>query len=524
MAASVIALPDTTFSLASADAPVENAAQKVLLVGQYSAAGAGVANQSYHKSFGSDGEENALFGRSSQLAAMIRAFKKLTDGVQLDVIALDGTAGTARIVSIVLTGTATAAGEFVLIAGSQLLHKFTLAVAVDDTAAEIAAALVVLVNADLDCPFTADDAVPATLTLTCDTLGPTAAGLPVEILGAAAGITRGDPSETTAGATEPSTTTMFVQVGNTRYQGIIWPLDDSAPVTAHLDPLFNASNKIQDGVAFLCRHDTLANHTGSSYLTNAEMNSQSLVYIVDEETAVSGSGYIGGAIAEPSYIKSTMFAAIRAIRLTPGASISQFLTTSASLDQIGGPALASLPYFNTIIPHLPTPGGGRGWTEAEIKTLRDAGGAVLGMDTSGSGVIAGEMPTTYLTDGAGNPDETWTRLNFVDTASGAREYLHSNTRKRFAQSRLTTGAATAGRDIANRPIIKVFLSQLYDVLMGSTFVLVKSGPDEVKFFKKNIVVTIDLALGKATITMKLPIMTQLRIIQATVKIDFDTIR
>ena len=342
MGASLIAQPGTTFSLASADAPVENAEQKVCIVGQYSAAGSGVANQSYHLNIGSDGEENALFGRSSQLAAMIRAFKKITDRVQLDVIALDGTGGTARIVAIAVTGTtASEIATYTLIAGSELNHKFTYTTTVGDTPTTIVAAFLALVNADLDCPFTASAAVATTLTLTCDTTGPAAAGLPVSMTGVVAGITMPDPAETTPGATEPSTTNMFTQVGITRYQGIVWPLDDSAPVTAHLDPLFNANNKIHDGVAFLCRHDTLANHTGASYLANAEMNSQSLVYLCDEETAVSGSGYIGAAIAEPSYIKSTMFAAIRALRLTSGQAISQFVTSPASLDQFGGPALAS---------------------------------------------------------------------------------------------------------------------------------------------------------------------------------------
>jgi phage tail sheath gpL-like len=524
MGASLIAQPNTTFSLASADAPVENAAQKVLIVGQYSTAGAGVANQSWHKNIGSDGEEIALFGRSSQLAAMIRAFKKITDRVQLDVIALDGTGGTARIVSITASGTATAAGSFTLIAASELNHKFTHPVAVGDTSADIVAALKTLVNADLDCPFTANNASASVLTLTCDTTGPTAAGLPVEILGAATTIVMGDPVQATPGATEPSTTTMFTQVGNTRYQGIVWPLNDSAAVTAHLDPLFNANNKIQDGVAFLCRHDTLANHTGATYLTNAEMNSRSLVYLCDEETAVAGSGYLGAAIAEPSYVKSTMMAAIRSLRLTSDLAISQFVTSAASLDQFGGPALASLPYFNTPFPHLPVPGSGRGWTDAEIETLLAAGGGVLGQNPAGSAAIAGEIPTTYRTDPAGNDDITWQYLNYVDTASGAREYFHNNVRKRFAQSRLTQGAATAGRDVVNKVIIKAYLVQLYEVLSGSVYTLVQAGPDAVKFYKQNIVVTINMAIGKATITMKLPILTQLRTIQATVKIDFDITR
>jgi len=522
---SVVSQPNVTFSLASADSAVANAAQKVLICGQYNVAGAGVANQSWHQNIGSDGEENALFGRNSQLAAMIRAFKKITDRVQLDVIALDGSGSTKRVVDVVFSGsTATAQANFVLIAGSELNHKFTYSVPVGGTPGSVTSAFVALVNADLDCPFTAAVVSTTTLRLTCTTSGTVSLGLPVSIQGTVAGLAAADPNQTTAGSVEPASAGMFTQIGNTRYQGIVWVLNDPTTVTAHLDPLFNATNKVQDGVAFQCRHDTLSNHTGATYLANAEYNSNSLVYIADEQSAVAGSGYLGGSIAEPSYIKSTQFAAIRSLRLTPDLAISQFVTTSASLDQFGGPALASLPYFNTPLPHMSTPGSGRGWTDAEIEQLLTAGAGIVGQNPAGSAAIAGEMPTTYKTDAAGNDDVTWKFLNYVDTASGAREYFHNNVKKRFAQSRLTQGAATQGRDVANKVIIKAYLKQLYQDLSSPTYTLVQDGPESVKYFEESIVIDIAMATGKATIQAKLPILTQLRTIQATLKIDFDVKR
>ena len=196
------------------------------------------------------------------------------------------------------------------------------------------------------------------------------------------------------------------------------------------------------------------------------------------------------------------------------------MTSSAALDQFGGPALASLPYFNTPLPFVNVPGNGRGFTDVEIDEIFEAGGAVIGQNTAGSAVITGEVPTTYLTDAAANTDITWKFLNYVDTSSGAREYFHNNVKARFAQSRLTNGEITPGRDMANALSIKSYLVQLYSDLAGDGIALDQGGPDAIAFFKQNVVVTLDLALGKATITMLLPIMTQLRIIVASVKIDF----
>jgi len=51
-------------------------------------------------------------------------------------------------------------------------------------------------------------------------------------------------------------------------------------------------------------------------------------------------------------------------------------------------------------------------------------------------------------------------------------------------------------------------------------VLVQAGEAAFKFFKDNITVTLDLANGKATINMSVPIITQLREIIASMKINF----
>lgn len=515
----VIGQPSSTFSLASADVEVANAVQKVLLVGQYVTAGAGVSNGSWHQNLDNSGGENEKFGRTSMLAAMVRAFKKIAPTVQLDAIALADAAGTARVVDIPITGTATEAGTFQIVAGSEVLHKFSLAVANGEAAATTLSNAVALLNADLDLPCVASVST-TNLRLTFQNDGTIANGLGVEITGVVAGITIGTVLESTPGATDPTLTNILDVIGNTRYQGIVWPYAEATEeVTELLDSRFNVTNNVLDGVAFTARVDTHANLLTD--LATAEKNSQSLVFIGDELISDGANGYLGPAQNEAGYLKATYFAAIRALRLTPDQAISQYVTTSAALDQFGGPALASLPYFNTPFGHLPVTGQGRGFDDTELEQLVAAGGTVFGQNPAGSAAIAGEVVTTYLTDGAGNSDITWKYLNYVDTASGAREYFHNNVKKRFAQSRLTQGTITAGRDMANALSIKAYIVKLYNDLAAPGFSLVQGGEDAIKFFKDNIVVTIDMALGKATITMKLPIITQLRTIVATVKIDFD---
>lgn len=518
---SVVAQPSVSFSITSADAEVANTAQKVLMVGQFKTAGQGVSNGSWHQNIPNDGSEDALFGRTSMLAAMIRGFKKIAPQVQLDAIALADVGTAFRTMDLPISGTSTEQGEYEIIVGSELLHKFKLSVASGEAAATTMANAVTLINKDLDLPVVASVLAATDLRFIAVNAGTVANTLGFEIKGLVAGLTAGVVGQTIPGAVDPSLVNILDIVGSTRYQGIVWPYGDTTEeVTEFLDGRFNVTNAVLDGVAFAPLVDTHA--LLLTELATAEKNSASLVAIVDEAIADGATGYIGPAQNEAGYLKASYFAAIRALRLTPGEAISQHVTTAASLDQFGGPALASLPYFNTPLALLPVGDPQRGFSDVELEQLVAAGGTVFGQNPVGSAAVAGEVVTTNITDPAGNSDITFKFLNFVDTASGAREYMFNNVKKRFAQSRLTQGRITAGRDMANALSIKGFIVKLYNDLASPAFSLVQDGEQAVNFFKDNLNVTIDMALGKATITMLLPIVTQLRTIIATVKISFDT--
>lgn len=517
MGQTIISQPEVTIAIANASVTVANTAQRVLIIGQM-ISGTAVAGELQENISSSGAPENALFGEASQIAAMIRAFKSVNGLVKIDAIGIaDNGSATPRDVDFAISGTADAAGVLTVVAGSETLHKFE--VAIPDTTTETAAGALVTaaVNADTKCPFLASDLAGA-VTLQARNGGVVANDLGVEVINEASGLTVGTVTNTTAGLLDPVDATLDAALANAteRYQGIVWPWRDTSPLESFLGARFNATNQVLDGVGFLSIVDDHAN----SLTFGDALNDQNVTVFADKLETLST--YKGPAMNEPSYAKSATFVGIRSLRLTEDASISRFLTTSASSDQFGGPALASLPYFNTPFPSFPLIRVGFGWTSNEIGQLFDSGVSVVGNNISGTSALVGEVVTTYKTDAASNPDPTFQFLNYVDTSSQGREYMFNNLRARFAQSRLTAGAVTRGRDMANALTVRAYVERLYQDLAGPKFVCFQDGEDAIQFFKDNLTIELDLASGKVTITMLVPLVTQLRTIIATMKIAFST--
>lgn len=519
MSGTQIKQPSVSIALANADSTVQITDQQVLIVGQQNA-GTAVSGD-LEQNIGTAGEEDALYGADSMLAEEIREFRKINKVNRVDAIGIDDDgSGVPRVVTFTVAGPATAAGTVTVITGSQVNHSFSVAVASADSETDVADAITAAINADLSVPFTAGN-VAGLVTLTAVNDGTVANDLGIEVITAAAGITLSvQIAEDTAGATDP-TLTGILDVATDRYQTLVWPYKDTTVVAAYLLARQDPTNAILDGVAIYNIQGTLSEALA---ILNA-LNDRNLVPFVDkttDETTGTVKGYLGPAMNEASYVKSAQFAAIHALRLTSGQNIASFLTSSASRDQFGGPALGSLPYFNTPFANLPLIRAGRGWTETEIEQLTTAGGSVLGVNVGGTGVISGEVVTTFKTDAASNEDPTFKFLNYVVTTSQIREYYDSNLRAQYAQSRLTEGSAAPGRDMVNAVMIRAFCEKLYQDLSGTDFVLVQAGDDAFKFYKQNLTVELDLSTGTVTITMLTPIVTQLRTIIATIKIAFST--
>lgn len=510
----IISEPNTTVNIVNAALTVQNTGQKLLFVGQQTSGSA--TSGDLIQNIPDDGSENTLFGEDSMLAAMIRTARKLNKIVQFDAIPLDDNgAAVSATGEFDIVGTATEDGSITFTVGSLLNNSYTVGVTSGDSALDIATALDVLINADGTSSVTPLIAT-STVGLTAINAGTYGNTLSLAMNGEVAGITI-TIQGMSGGSTDPVLTGVFDVVGDSRYQGTVWPYDDVTVLTSFLDSRFNVNNDVLDGAGFVSITDTLANHLSRLAL----LNSENLVELCDKlevNTTLSGS-----AIIEIPVVKASQFSAIRSLRLSPGASIAQFvISANGALDAFGGPALASKPYANTPFPNLPIIPVGLGFTSSEITQIQNAGGTVLGNNTARTSVIVGRVSTTYKTDAAGNPDLTFKFLNYRDTASGIREYVFNNLKARFAQTRLTEGDPVPGRDQVNADTIRAFVERLYQDLSGPNFVLTQGGDGPITFFKNNLVVTLDLSTGTVTIQSLVPIVTQLRDIIYPMQITFST--
>lgn len=509
--------PKVTVNIIPAFQTVENEEQKILFIGQQLASGTATDGQLY-ESIGNSNEQDTLFGPDSMLATMIRSAKAINKANRFDAIPLDDDGGsTGASGNVTFTGTtATEAGTITIIVGSEANNTYEVAVALGDDPTDVGDTFAALLAADTNALVDGVN-VTGVVTLTAVNKGLEGNKISIKVTGEVAGITSA-VTLMASGATNPTLTTLFDVIGNTRYQWIVWPSTYTlSTVTTFLDARFNVDNRILDGVAITSITDTLANLKTTG---NAE-DTQTLVILGNQ--TVSESLYTGSSILEMDYVIASQVAAIAALRLTEEAGISQYVTSSqGALDAIGGPALASKPYFNTPFANLPLIDNDNEFTDIEIDELNEAGICVLGNNSTKTKIIAADILTTYKTDSAGNADTTYKFLNYVNTVSEIREYFVNNLRNRFEQSRLTEGRLIPGRDMANANVISGYLNKLYNDLGGASYVLVPQSENARQFFINNKTVVLDLALGKATVTMIVPIVTQLREIIATMQVSFST--
>ena len=424
------------------------------------------------------------------------------------------TAGTAAAGVIAMSGTATATGVITCVIGSSVNRSYAIPVTVNMTAAQFSAALAAEIALDTKAPFTGSDN-SGTLTITMANAGVEGnrtllkmyndhnyVGLSWTLTGF------------TGGAGTPTMTSVLDACGNARYQTIVAPYGlGSAYLTTFLEARWNIDNAILDGVAVLCNSLSY----GDMITLGGTLNKKTLCLFGDK--LLNETDHKGPANAEFDYIKAAQFAALRALRLTAGADISAIVTSSVgSLDNVGGPAIASLPYFNTPMANLPIyEDEYPGFTGVEVDALRDVGISCFGNNVANNAVICGEVVSTYKTDSSGAVDTTWKFLETVDTASNAAEYIFNNLKADYSQSRLTTGDLIPGRAMANEESIAAGFVGYYQALSGPDYVLCQAGEDALNYLKRNLDVVIDMTVGSSTITGKLPLVTQLRSIVVPLK-------
>lgn len=509
-----ILFPKTTLSVLSANTVVQNEEHKSLILGGKNAGTA--TSGALVTSIGVDGAESGLFGANSITAAMIRSFRANNTLTRLDAIALDDDgSGVPATGTVVFAGTATEAGTITVVIGSLINHSFEVPVADTDTATIIGDALEALITADTEVPVTAAN-VTGTVTLTAVNDGTEGNNIALFTSGTVAGVTT-TLTAMASGAINPSLTSVFDVIADERYQTIIMPATwGTSELTTLLEARFNFNNIASQGQGFVATTDSVAN-----LKTLADAGNERTLTIFGQKT-IDTATHKGSGLIELDYAQAAKCGGIRALRLTTGTNIADIVVADAAgaRDGEGGPAIASLPYANTLIANLPTIDIGNGFTQTEIESLNDSGISVIGNNKAKTDIIFGQVLTTYKTDLAGNPDESYKFLNFVDTSAQSGEYIFNNIQKILAQTRATDGDLVSRRAMVNEASIRGDIIKLKNDLTGEEFVLIRTGPAINKLFKDKLDVSLNLLTGKATVTGILPIVTQLREIVISLQLNF----
>ena len=522
----MISKPDVNISLVSANNVLGVATRRNLIVCQTPNATANALVQDIQDK--TQSELDSLLGAGSYSRVMVQQWLDANRvgnnvGAELDMITLlDGAAATAATKTATIVGTATAAGSMSVSILSSKLYNKTITIASGDDETDIADAITAAYAATT-APFTVDNTA-GVVTVTATDLGTIGNDYGIEIKNVPAGVTSITLAAGVTGAVPPTVTDVMDLVGTRRYQGVLWPTDligSVSEVSDFLDARFNVSNDILDGVAFTGLTDTLANDKTEANLHNSQslLVEGNALTVGKEVWPTTAIAKIGPEVLHPVDFASATFMGIRARRLSDGASISSQVVATASNDQFGGIATASLPYFNTPLASVPVTDSVDVFDSSEQAELNAAGFSVYGPNRPITETLTGTMVTTYKTDDAGNEDVSFKYLNYVDTASVCREFLFNNFKSIFAQSRLTDGDLIPGRAMENGPSIKAVFKRLLDILKDNA--LVRDGRAADQIVDDNLVVVIDLANRKATINAVLPIVTQLETINMPLQLTFE---
>lgn len=460
-----------------------------------------------------DAEINEFFGAHSHLAMVARHFRAINPYTNIDCLPLADNGTTRATATITLSGSATRDATLYFTAVSYEKHTYQIDVSAGDTPTEVLAALASAVALDRYQPFVYSNNGSRIGTFTAVNAGTHANDWLISYSGSCPGITI-TLGGWAGGATNPALTTLFDPVENIRYQTIVWPAAYSlTTLKAFINPRKNLTNDIKEGRAIVYRNEVLA-----TAKTDANTMNCSEIVIMNN-TPTNASTWVGPHLPEAPDVIAAKFAAARALRFESNVSISQLVVTNEPLDQFGGPDTASLPYFNTPLLGVGMPLAGTGYLESEQRDLQAHGVTVVGRNRTNNEIIMGVVVTTWLNDAAGNPDDTWSYLEWRDSHAIFREYIVNNVRKRFAQYRLTNGDVVPNRAMANAPMIKGYIMSL-GADLGEMSILQK-GQQARQYMQDNTTVTLDLAARKSTVAVKALMVSQLGIIEGSVKFSFD---
>jgi len=512
--------PDLNLSLVGQAAP-SLGARTDLIIGSVTNALASAGNVYENCQNKTNAELDTLFGARSILRGAVKNYiDKNKQNSRLDVQTLEqDVAAVDATGSITTAGDATEDGtiQVSIVSEKDFVADIDILTGddLDDVRGKITAAFATSVFSNIPVDVTTS-ATTGVNTITAIDAGTIGNGFAIKVVGNVAGLTF-TVTGMASGATDPTYIAGDFPA-TTRYTGVLLPSWFSSSmidvVTTILDARFNSNNKIMDGVAFLGMYDTYANLL--TYVNGK--NSKSLV-VAGNKTApatipIPDVALKGSSIVYPADWSVASFMGVRSIRLTTDAPISEYVMASG-LDNFGGIALASLPYFNTPLANVPVTKAVLLLEETEKSNLETAGFAVIDVNDAENAMITGAVPTTYKTDTIGNADLSFKYLNYVDTGSAIREYCFNAMKIDLAQQRLTDDTLVAGRNMQNTGSIEALFMKYYSYLASQ--VLAQGGGEITSQVSEKTIATLNLATRTVSLITEIPIVTQVGTVNWVIK-------
>jgi phage tail sheath gpL-like len=387
---------------------------KILVLGQKLAAGTAAAEVPVQITSADQAE--GLFGRGSQLAAMFAALKANNRYTESWAIPLaDAAAGVAATGTLTFGGLPTTAGVLNLyIAGKRV----RIAVAAGDTPAEIAAALVTVINADTSLPVTAAaGADPNThvVTLTARNKGECGNDIDVrinyyqgEVLPAGLTCVIVAMGGAVVGAGNPDIADAIVVMGDEWYQTIVNPWTDAANMAlleAELADRFSGVRQI-DGIAFCA-------FRGTHGATGTYSDDRNSPHVTCLGTGISPM---------PAYLWAAAYAAQAAASLT------------------NDPAR---PLQTLVLAGILPPSESVRWTQEERNLLLYDGIATHFVDNGGLVRIEREI-TMYQTNAFGVEDPSYLDITTPATLSYLRYSIRARITQKFPRHKLADDGTKFG--------------------------------------------------------------------------------
>lgn len=406
----------------------------------------------------SDEQADALYGAGSQLALMARAFRKNTKTMELwclPVSDAESSVSANGTITLNVAGTsgATESGTIPLMIGGQ---SVSIAVAVGDKAAEIAAQIVSSVNAKVNLPVTAS-ATEAEVTLTAKNKGTCGNDIDVrvchfsgETLPSGIGITIVAMS---GGAKDPSFEDLAVKsiIAGIWFNAIVIGVSDTVNVgylKDELDERWTATVQ-QTGILYFSISDTQ-----SAMVTKAgALNSQVIVMPSIPESPTT-----------PWEIAAASAGAIAPIALNDPA----------------------VPLCNWPVKGVVAPKKTEQMTLAENNSLLSAGCALLVSGSDGT-VYLKRIVTTYKTNAAGALDTSYRQAETVHTLSFLRWDWNNYMAGRYPHSKL----ADDGTDFGPGQIIMTPSLGKSEILGRYKYWIEKGLVQDFASFKANVIVIRD---------------------------------